>query len=145
MLCELTAVYEPQEDGRIRAYVLEVPGSWSYGKTMEEARANLAELLRLTLNSYRVNLLQRASKQAVLEPLRLELPTLPATAEQACAVAAGLKTRTFTPEDVKHTLFDEGVISDIRSPLPPSAWREEHGPIPIEGKPISEEIIEGRR
>jgi predicted RNase H-like HicB family nuclease len=145
MLCELTAVYEPQEDGQIRAYVLEVPGTWSYGKTMEEARTNLAELLRLTLNSYRLNLLQRASKQAVLEALRLELPTLPATAEQALALAAGLKTRTFTPDDVKRALFEEGVLAEITPPLPPSARREEHGPIPIEGRPISEEIIEGRR
>src|SRR5438067_11884344 len=39
MHCELTAVYEPQEDGRIRAYVLEVPGSWCDGRTIEEARA----------------------------------------------------------------------------------------------------------
>jgi predicted RNase H-like HicB family nuclease len=145
MLCEFTAVYEPQDDGRIRAYVLELPGSSSYGKNMDEARANLAEMVRLTLNSYRVNLLQRANKQGALEMLSLELPTLPSSVEQALLIAAGLQTRTFTQGDVRRILFDQGLLSEIRHPLPRSAWREEHDPIPIEGKPISEEIIEGRR
>jgi predicted RNase H-like HicB family nuclease len=145
MLCEFTAVYEPQQDGWIRAYVLEVPGSWSYGKTREEARANLAETVRLTLNSYRVNLLQRANKQAALETLHLDLPTLPTSVEQALPIAAGHPTRMFTEDDVKRILFDQGLLSEIRPPLPRSAWREQHDPIPIEGKPISEEIIEGRR
>ena len=142
---QFTAVYEPQEDGRVLAYALEVPGSRTQGKTLEEARANLAELLRLTLNSYRVNLLRKASKQARLEPIPVDLPALPSGVEEALATATGLKTRTFSREDLNQALLDEGLISEIRPPLRPEDRREEHDPIPIEGKPISEEIIEGRR
>jgi predicted RNase H-like HicB family nuclease len=145
MHCELTAVYEPLEDGSIRAYVLEVPGSRAYGKTIAEARSNLAELIQLTLNSFRVNLLKKAHPLATLEPLSAELPELPAKAKDALMAATRAKTRSFTRDDVNQALLDKGIISEIRPPLPRSAWREEHEPVQVEGKPISEEIIEGRR
>jgi predicted RNase H-like HicB family nuclease len=145
MRAELTAVFEPRADGWIVAYVLEVPGTRTQGKTVEEARANLAELLRVTLNSYRVNLLRRAAKDATLELLPVQLPTLPSQADAALAVAAGLTARTFTERECLQALVDAGLITEIRDPRAPGAIRAEHEPIPIEGKPISEEIIEGRR
>lgn len=46
---------------------------------------------------------------------------------------------------VLRRLLELGIVTEIRSPLTPDAIREEHEPIPIEGKPISEEIIGGRR
>ena len=42
-------------------------------------------------------------------------------------------------------LLERGVVERIPPPLTPDTVREEHDPIPIEGKPISQEIIEGRR
>jgi predicted RNase H-like HicB family nuclease len=46
----LTITYdEPDEDGRIVARVLEVPGAISQGRTHEEARENVVDALRLML------------------------------------------------------------------------------------------------
>lgn len=48
-----TAVYEPTEDGWIFARVLEVPGAFSQGRGMEEAREMLRDALLLMLESNR--------------------------------------------------------------------------------------------
>jgi hypothetical protein len=59
------------------------------------------------------------------------------------------KSESRTPpsarEAVLRRLLELGIVAEIRPPLTPDTVREEHEPIPIEGKPISEEIIEGRR
>ena len=145
MLCEFTAVYEPQENGWVRAYVLEVPGCRTAGKTMDEARANLAECLHLTLNSYRLNLLKKADQQATLEPIRVDLPALPGRVDEALAAAAGFPTRTFSRDDINQAMLDEGLIDELAPPPGPGTADDDFEPIPIEGRPISEEIIEGRR
>ncbi|MDP1808934.1 MAG: type II toxin-antitoxin system HicB family antitoxin [Actinomycetota bacterium] len=38
--------FEKEEDGRYSAYVPALPGCHSWGATLEEARANMAEALR---------------------------------------------------------------------------------------------------
>lgn len=43
---QLTIVYEPGEDGWVIAFVPEVPGVHSQGKTREEARENVIDALR---------------------------------------------------------------------------------------------------
>lgn len=48
-----TAVYEPTEDGWIFARVLEVPGAFSQGRGMEEARQMLRDALLLMLEANR--------------------------------------------------------------------------------------------
>jgi len=45
---EFTAVYEKQ-DGWINAWIEEIPGVNTQGKTMREARVNLKDALRLIL------------------------------------------------------------------------------------------------
>jgi len=57
------------------------------------------------------------------------------------------KERKWPPEEQRFLehLLALGIIEEIRPPLPPEGIREEHEPIPIEGRPISEEIIEARR
>ncbi|MBU1046615.1 type II toxin-antitoxin system HicB family antitoxin [Patescibacteria group bacterium] len=45
---EFTAVYEKQ-DGWVSAWIEEIPGVNTQGKTMREARANLKEALNLIL------------------------------------------------------------------------------------------------
>ena len=49
----LTAVYEPTEDGRIFARVLEAPGAFSQGRDVEEAREMLRDALLLMLGADR--------------------------------------------------------------------------------------------
>lgn len=55
------------------------------------------------------------------------------------------RQRSQQDQEVLEYLLALGLIEEIRPPLPPEGIREEHAPIQIAGKPISEEIIEGRR
>lgn len=48
-----TAVYEPTGDGWIFARVLEVPGAFTQGRDMEEAREMLRDALLLMLETNR--------------------------------------------------------------------------------------------
>ncbi len=43
---QLTIVYEPGEDDWVVAWIPEVPGAHSQGKTREEARENVIDALR---------------------------------------------------------------------------------------------------
>jgi predicted RNase H-like HicB family nuclease len=53
MKLELTAVFEQVPEGYV-AYVEELPGANTQGKTLDEARANLAEAVELVLEANRV-------------------------------------------------------------------------------------------
>jgi len=45
MKLELTAIFEPQDDGWIVASLAEIPEVLTQGKTIEEAKRNLADAL----------------------------------------------------------------------------------------------------
>lgn len=49
---QLTAVYQKVEDGFV-AFVEELPGANTQGRTLEEARENLAEAIELVLEANR--------------------------------------------------------------------------------------------
>lgn len=53
MHVQLTAVFRPSPEGYI-AFVEELPGANSQGRTLEEARANLQEAVALVLEANRV-------------------------------------------------------------------------------------------
>jgi hypothetical protein len=48
-------------------------------------------------------------------------------------------------EQFMQSLLEAGLLTEITPPLPPEKWPKNRMPIPIEGKPISEIIIEERR
>jgi predicted RNase H-like HicB family nuclease len=50
---KLTAVFVPAPEGGFTALVEEIPGAISEGETMEEARENLADALRMILECNR--------------------------------------------------------------------------------------------
>ena len=52
MILELTAVYQPVDDGYI-GFVEEVPGANTQGATLVEVRANLKEAVGLVLEANR--------------------------------------------------------------------------------------------
>jgi predicted RNase H-like HicB family nuclease len=68
---ELTAVFQKVPLGYI-GFVEELPGANTQGATLEEARANLAEAVRLVLDANRA-LAEEAigTKEVIREPLRL--------------------------------------------------------------------------
>jgi predicted RNase H-like HicB family nuclease len=45
----LTAVFEPAEEGGYTCFIEEVPAAISQGETMQEAKANLLDALKLVL------------------------------------------------------------------------------------------------
>jgi predicted RNase H-like HicB family nuclease len=71
MKSEYTAVYEKR--GRwIVAYLEEIPGVNTQGKTLKEARANLREVLKLVLDTNR-ELASRRRRAVRREPLVIEV------------------------------------------------------------------------
>jgi predicted RNase H-like HicB family nuclease len=71
MQLQLTAVFEKVQEGYI-GFVEELPGANTQGETLEEARSNLAEAVRLVLEANRT-LAEEAldGKDVIREPLRL--------------------------------------------------------------------------
>ncbi len=67
----LTAVFTPAPEGGYTAIVEEVPGAISEGETIEEARENLADALRMVLECNRDIARKEAVSAAVREPLEL--------------------------------------------------------------------------
>jgi predicted RNase H-like HicB family nuclease len=68
---QFTAVFEKVREGYI-GFVEELPGANTQGGTLEEARSNLAEAVRLVLDANRA-LAEEAlgGKDVIREPLRL--------------------------------------------------------------------------
>ena len=50
---ELTVVFEPAKEGGYTCFVEEIPAAISQGKTLEEAQANLRDVLQLVLECRR--------------------------------------------------------------------------------------------
>ena len=52
---EITAVFEPCEEGGFIAYVQEIPGINTQGETLEEAKDNLTDAVNLVFDSTSTN------------------------------------------------------------------------------------------
>ncbi len=71
MQLQLTAVFEKVREGYI-AFVEELPGANTQGDTLEEARSNLADAVRLVLEANRTLTEESlGSRDVIREPLRL--------------------------------------------------------------------------
>jgi predicted RNase H-like HicB family nuclease len=64
---KLTAVFEPAKEGGYTCFVEEFPAAISQGETLEEAKANLADALKLALQCQRELAEKVLSPQAVRE------------------------------------------------------------------------------
>jgi predicted RNase H-like HicB family nuclease len=70
MRIRLTAVFEEVPEGYI-GYVEELPGANTQGRTLAEARANLAEAVELVLEANRALAEERlGTKNVIKEPMR---------------------------------------------------------------------------
>jgi predicted RNase H-like HicB family nuclease len=68
---KLTAVFEPAKEGGYCCFIEEIPAAISQGETLEEAKSNLADALRLVLQ-YRRELAQKGlSPLAVRESFEI--------------------------------------------------------------------------
>jgi len=71
MQLEFTAVFQQVPEGYV-GFVEELPGANTQGATLEEARANLAEAVRLVLEANRTLAEETfGGKDVIREPLRL--------------------------------------------------------------------------
>ena len=68
---KLTAVFEPAPEGGYTAFVEEIPGAISEGETIEEARENLSDAVRMVLECNRDIARRHESLGVVRETLEL--------------------------------------------------------------------------
>ena len=68
---KLTAVFEPAPEGGYTCFVEELPAAISQGETLEEAKANLLDALRLVIECQRELAEKNLSPRAVRQPLQL--------------------------------------------------------------------------
>ena len=69
---EITMVFEPTEDGIVLAYIPEISGVNSQGKTIEEAEKNLTDALEMFLVARReLNAEQTKGKKVITQSLVL--------------------------------------------------------------------------
>jgi predicted RNase H-like HicB family nuclease len=65
----LTAVFEPAKEGGYTCFVEEIPAAISQGDTLEEAKTNLLDALRLVLECQRELAEENLSPDAVRQTL----------------------------------------------------------------------------
>jgi len=141
---ELTAVYEPQANGTIVAYVAEVPGASIVARNMDEARARLAERLRQTLSGERDAALARLGPDAQVEALPIDAGRRRETHVDAAHRDTRVEAaRPAGEADLLRLLREQGRIGAL--PKPGELADDDFEPVRVTGKPISQEIIEGRR
>ena len=68
---KLTAVFEPAREGGYTCFVEEIPAAISQGETLEEAKANLLDALKLVLECQRELAEENLSPNAVRETIEL--------------------------------------------------------------------------
>ncbi len=66
-----TAVFEPAKEGGYTCFVEEIPAAISQGETLEEAKSNLADALKLVLQCQRELAEKNLSPQAVRETIEI--------------------------------------------------------------------------
>jgi len=64
---KVTAVFEPAKEAGYTCFVEEIPAAISQGETLEEAKANLREVLQLVLECQRELAEKNLSPEAVRE------------------------------------------------------------------------------
>jgi predicted RNase H-like HicB family nuclease len=77
MKFELNAIFEPQDDGWIVASIAELPEVLTQGKTIEEAKANLADALSLSFCTQRDSALPEVQTNHLFERFEFEISDLP--------------------------------------------------------------------
>jgi predicted RNase H-like HicB family nuclease len=71
---DITAIYEPADEGGFIAYVEEIPGINSQGETLDEAKENLADAINFYFEEIRLNTSQAdQNKKAIKQKLTFTL------------------------------------------------------------------------
>jgi predicted RNase H-like HicB family nuclease len=68
---ELTAVFEPCNEGGYLAYIQEIQGINSQGETIEEAKENLSDAINLMFEELRQSGIKDKTKKLITQTLHL--------------------------------------------------------------------------
>lgn len=71
---QFTAVFEDGGNGSVTAYVEEVPGAVTQGRTIEEARESLKEALALVLDTQREIASSERASELARETIIVDIP-----------------------------------------------------------------------
>ena len=66
---EMTAVFEPCDEGGFIAYVQEIPGINTQGETIEEAKENLSDAVNLVFEEMRATSLKAKTKKMITQTM----------------------------------------------------------------------------
>jgi len=66
---EMTAVFEPCEEGGFIAYVQEIQGINTQGETIEEAKENLADAVNLVFEEMRATVRKGITKKMITQTM----------------------------------------------------------------------------
>lgn len=66
---EMTAVFEPCDEGGYIAYIDEIPGINSQGETIDEAKENLSEAINMVFEERRKSSRKDNIKKLITKPL----------------------------------------------------------------------------
>ena len=69
MCMKLTGVFEPAKEGGYTCFIEEIPAAISEGDTLEEAKANLLDALKLVLEYQRKQVAKDLSPKAVRQAI----------------------------------------------------------------------------
>jgi predicted RNase H-like HicB family nuclease len=137
MTTEWTVIVEPRDGGGFVARIAEIPAVRAEAKTAREARAKAAERLRAHLERKRAESLRRAGPAAAVSRLRVDKKR----------PAEGKRPKRRPPEETAflRELVAQGLMDHIPTEEELEQMALTFTPIPIEGRPISEELIADRR
>ena len=66
---EMTAVFEPCNEGGFIAYVQEIPGINTQGETIEEAKENLADAVNLVFEEMRATIKKGSTSKLITQTM----------------------------------------------------------------------------
>lgn len=66
---EMTAVFEPCDEGGFIAYVQEIPGINTQGETIEEAKENLADAVNLVFEEMRATIKKSRTSKLITQTM----------------------------------------------------------------------------
>jgi predicted RNase H-like HicB family nuclease len=86
MIQRYHTIIRPQPNGWFVGWVEEIPGTITYGQSLDICRANLRESLRLMVETHRDEARMGLDPSCILEPIEIEVaedPMMAATAQYA--------------------------------------------------------------
>jgi predicted RNase H-like HicB family nuclease len=66
---EITAVFEPCDEGGFIAYVQEIPGINTQGETIEEAKDNLTDAVNLVFEEMRATIMKGRTSKLITQTM----------------------------------------------------------------------------